>query len=199
MTEPAASLAPGYLIASPKLDGSLFERAVIMMVHHDEEGAMGFIVNKPLDMDVGGLFASMDSAILDQIDPRCARVDVHFGGPVRMEQLWVLLCEDSAEGLTFDEDGTIVFGERWCVLAAAEDIERVMRGEHGAVCWPCLGYSGWGAGQLEEELADGSWLFLDFDEALVLDEAEDEQWSRALELLGVAPMAFMMMSGLAQA
>lgn len=199
MTEPAASLAPGYLIASPKLDGSLFERAVIMMVHHDEEGAMGFIVNKPLDMDVGGLFASMDSAVLDQIDPRCARVDVCFGGPVRMEQLWMVLKGDGARELAFDDDGTIVFKEQWCVLAAAEDIERVIKGEHGATCWPCLGYSGWGAGQLEEELAEGSWLFVEFDEALVLDEDPDAQWERALERLGVAPMAFMMMSGLAQA
>ena len=65
------SLAPGFLIASPRLDGGPFERAVIVMVHHDEEGAMGFIVNKPLGIDFGSLLESADDQLGGEIDARC--------------------------------------------------------------------------------------------------------------------------------
>ncbi|MEM1349987.1 MAG: YqgE/AlgH family protein [Myxococcota bacterium] len=197
------SLAPGFLIASPKLDGSPFERAVIVMVHHDDQGAMGFIVNKPLDIDFGSLLESVqeDEYASRAIADGCFDVFVHFGGPVRVEQLWVIYNHD---GVPFEPDndhGMISFGGTWTLVASSDSIEAFAFGERVNAFLPFIGYTGWGPGQLEGELEEGSWLCLDFQDDLVLDQDADGEdiWAEALGRLGVHPMAFLMMSKVGEA
>lgn len=196
---PGQPIAPGFLIASPKLDDSPFERAVVAMVRHDGEGAMGFIVNKPVELervDFGTLLMNAHEAIADQIMESCFKVPLYFGGPVRMEQLWLI--QQSVAGweqgdLETDDDGEIMFAERWHVLYAASAIEAVARGERLAPYRPFMGYAGWGPGQLEDEIEDGAWLLLSWEEALLFPEDAEVCWAQALERLGVDPMAFLMM------
>ena len=199
------SLAPGLLIASPKLDGSTFERAVIVMVHHDEGGAMGFILNKPLTVDLGSLLETADEALEGPIDERCFDVAVRFGGPVRVEQLWLIyrdLDEESETPQAFEaleQRGSLQFHKRWCVVADSESIEAFLYGQRDDPFRPFIGYTGWGPGQLEEELEEGSWLFLEFQEDLIFDDRDaDDCWDDALARLGVAPMAFLMMGKVAR-
>lgn len=196
------SMAPCFLVASPKLDDSPFERAVILLVHHDEQGAMGYIVNKPVQVDFGTLIASVNEAIEDQILAERFEQTVFFGGPVRMEQLWVLFRRSApgppARPLAFEggsevHPANLHFGERWTLSAAGRIIERFALEPTDRFFMPMLGYAGWGAGQLEGELEDGSWLLADFDEALVRETPAADCWDRALKIIGVDPTAFLMM------
>lgn len=193
-------LAPGFLIASPKLAGGPFERAVIVMVHHDDEGAMGFIVNKPLSIDFGSLLQGAEQEVVGPVVESCYEQSVHFGGPVRVEQLWLIYqqlhpSEDVFEDMrSIEEDGLLKFDEEWYLVADSESIEEFVHGERHDPYRPYIGYTGWGPGQLEEEIEEGSWLFLEFEEDLILDQPDPEEcWEDALERLGVNPMAFLMM------
>jgi putative transcriptional regulator len=189
-------LAPGYLVASPRLDGSLFERSVICMVQHGDEGAMGFIVNKPLDVDFGSLLEMVELEGGD-IAPECYLQDVYFGGPVRVEQLWViyngvLAATAPDEFASLEQDGEVRFHDEWALSGTADSIESFAFGREDNPFRPFVGYAGWGPGQLEKEIGEGSWLMLDFDEDLVLAPG-GSTWETALERLGVDETTFMMM------
>ncbi len=198
-TDNASSMAPGFLVASPKLDGSAFERAVILLVHHDDKGAMGHIVNKPIEVDFGTLIASVNEEIEDVILPERFEQTVYFGGPVRMEQLWVLYKDEASQGERevqvpeFVEPANLAFGDDWTLTASGRVIEDFAMHETGDFFMPVLGYAGWGAGQLEGELEDGSWLVADFDEALLRQTPAADCWDVALKQIGVDPTAFLMM------
>ena len=192
------TLAPGFLVASPKLDGSVFERSVIVMIHHDEEGAMGFIVNKPLEVDFGSLL-EMVEIDQDQISESCYDQHVYFGGPVRVEQLWVIHQDDeqiatNGGGIEeLDETAELRFHDEWRLSGTADLIEEFAFGQNISSFRPYIGYSGWGPGQLESEIEEGSWLLLDFDDDLVFDRAFETVWDAALDRLGIDETTFMMM------
>ncbi|WP_168210594.1 YqgE/AlgH family protein [Persicimonas caeni] len=202
-TQNSSSMAPGFLVASPKLDGSPFERAVILLVHHDEEGAMGYIINKPLEVDFGTLIASVNEEIEEAILPERFEQTVYFGGPVRMEQLWVIFKHEGeqARKAPFDsvEPADIDFAPDWTLSPSGRLIEGFALHETDDYIMPVLGYAGWGAGQLEGELEEGSWLVADFDEALIRQTAPADCWKRALAKIGVDPTAFLMMGKMGSA
>lgn len=191
-------LAPGFLVASPRLDGSLFERSVIVMVHHDEQGAMGFIANKPLEVDFGSLL-EMVEIDTDRIAERCYAQEVFFGGPVRVEQLWVIyngLLTHANPGGSFSslqDEGEVRFHEHWALSGTTDSIESFAFGRENNRYRPFVGYAGWGPGQLETEIEEGSWLILDFDDTWVLGGEAENMWDEALARLGVDETAFMMM------
>ncbi len=191
-------LAPGFLIASPRLDGSLFERSVIVMVNYDENGAMGFIINKPLEVDFGSLL-EMVEIDTEAIAPRCYEQEVFFGGPVRVEQLWVIyngMLGGATPQPNFDglqADGEIRFHDQWALSGTSQSIESFAFGREGNLFRPFVGYAGWGPGQLEQEIGEGSWLMLDFDESFVLEAEPTNLWDVALHRLGVDETTFMMM------
>lgn len=191
-------LAPGFLVASPRLDGSLFERSVIVMVNHDDKGAMGFIINKPLEVDFGSLLEMVEMDT-NAIAPRCYDQEVYFGGPVRVEQLWVIyngLLTEAAPEPTFESlqsDGEIRFHDEWALSGTSYSIESFAFGREVNPFRPFVGYAGWGPGQLEREIGEGSWLLLDFDDEFVLETRADDLWDDALARLGVDETTFMMM------
>ena len=205
------AISPGFLVASPKLDDTPFERAVVVMVHHDDEGAMGFIVNKPLEIDFGSLIQSVNDDIGSQLIAESFDQPVHFGGPVRIEQLWLMFQRDIEgeedrlanqrllEKMKLPDDGALTFGEGWFLAASGDIIEGFARGSQHGCYRPFIGYSGWDAGQLEAEIEEGSWLLLDFDDDFVFDRLPRLHWDEALERIGVDPTAFLMMgkSGMA--
>lgn len=194
-------IAPGFLIASPKLDDSPFERAVILMVQHDSQGSMGYIINKRVDINFGSLLASIDEGLDLTIPDQTFARQVFFGGPVRVSQLWLIHrdegavpSEDPQQLAEQEASGDIVFAEHWKVSASAETIESVATNSSEAPLFPVLGYSGWGAGQLEDEIEDGSWLMCDFSQDLLLHEDPKTLWKKALDQTGVHPTAFLMMA-----
>ena len=203
------SLAPGFLIASPRLDNTPFERALILMIHHNAEGAMGLIVNKPLEHDFGSLLVVVEEEIEARLCRESYEVPVHFGGPVRLEQLWMIyemgglpmpneperLCDLDDLGVL----GALRFHDRFVLAASWDIIERYATGERDGLHRPFIGYTGWGPGQIEEEIEEGSWLASDFDDQIAFGTNPQQAWSAALAQTGVNPTAFMMMSKMGSA
>ena len=200
-------ISPGFLIASPKLDDSPFERSVVVMVQHDDEGAMGFIVNKPLEIDFGSVIQSVNDELSPSITADSFDVPVHFGGPVRVEQLWLMFQRtvgDSTgdlddfdrklvEKMQLADDSAFAFSDGWYLAASGDLIEGFATGDQNGDYRPFIGYCGWGAGQLEAEIEEGSWLLLDFDGEFLFESLPDVHWEDALNRLGVDPTAFLMM------
>lgn len=173
------SLAGKLLIAAPAIEDPRFSRAVILVCTHNEDHAMGIVLNKITE----GVNLP---ELLDQlgVDGDDAPEDAHIlvGGPVGRDRGFVLHSED------YDSDGaTLPICEGVC-LTATRDILHAMTSETPPERYVlALGYSGWGAGQLEEELAENVWLVGVPDPALVYDPSLDTKWSRALARIGVSP------------
>lgn len=201
------SLAPGLLIATPKLDGGPFERAVIVLLHHDDgDGTIGFVVNKPLDVDFGTIMDSAEQQFVETLPRKISNKTVCFGGPVQMQQLWVMYRD--SEGVEYPEpqdpdvadvfdyvteQETFEFGPNWVLSASSEHIQTVAMNGNPDEFVPVLGYTGWGAGQLRGELEEGSWLTLDFDESFLRDFDGEEAWQKAMDKLGLQADGFYMM------
>ncbi len=173
------SLAGKLLIASPAIEDPRFRQAVILVCTHNEDHAMGIVLNK-LTEDINL------PELLDQlgVDGDDAPEDAHIlvGGPVGRDRGFVLHSED------YDSAGaTLTICEGVC-LTATRDVLHAMTSETPPERYVlALGYSGWGAGQLEEELAENVWLVGVPDVALVYDPSLDTKWSRALARIGVSP------------
>lgn len=197
------SMAPAFLVASPKLDGGPFERAVILLVHHDEEGAMGHIVNRPVDVDFGTLITGVNEELSDDILDEHYERPVYFGGPVRAEQLWLLVGRGLDQPKPSEERrpdrGDVEVDERWRLISNGRIIEEYAVRRSDDVILPMLGYAGWGGGQLEGELEEGAWLIGEFDDRLLYETEADDRWERALEAIGVGPTAFLMMGSVGSA
>lgn len=158
-----------YLIASPHMQGGMFERAVVLLLDHAGGGAMGLIVSLQTEMAVGDLLPQAKGQ----------RAHAYLGGPVEPQVGWCLY--DRAAGFP----GEVRLAERLFVTSSLEVLEAVMaRGEWYMLL---LGYAGWTAGQLEEETRGGGWVFLEAGPELILETPGEARWDKAWELLGVDP------------
>ncbi|WGW04819.1 YqgE/AlgH family protein [Tropicibacter oceani] len=169
------------LIAMPGMGDPRFEHSVVFMCDHSDEGAMGLIVNKPSgDVDMKALLAQLDVAMSPDVTSRA----VHFGGPVEMGRGFVLHSPDYASAMT-----TLQVRDDISMTATLDILEELGRGTGPAQWLMALGYSGWGPGQLESELAQNGWLVCDASARLIFDLPDVEKWEAALETLGVAALA----------
>jgi putative transcriptional regulator len=164
------------LIAMPAMTDERFERAVIYMCAHNEEGAMGLIVNKVLDsISFDELLAQLDIGPASAPDaPR-----VHFGGPVESGRGFVLHTAD------YMQDSSIAVDDNTALTATVDILRDVAAGNGPKRKLLAIGYAGWGPGQLETEIHDNAWLNAPVDEDLLFDEDNENKWSRALKSLGV--------------
>lgn len=193
MANVLGSLAPGMLIAAPPLGDPNFDRTVVLLALHGDEGALGFVINRLAPMSLGELLTlggHGDAGLTDS-------TPVYIGGPVQPSSGWII-CLDP--GLPGDEDGVIALGSRVRVTSSRDAFDALVRdlGERAAEPDPrrrmvLLGYSGWGPGQLESEIAAGAWLPVPLDEGVLFDVALSQKWERAYALLGVSPANFISM------
>jgi putative transcriptional regulator len=166
------------LVAMPDMADPRFARAVIYMCSHNPTGAMGLVVNR--------LFGEADfRMLLDQLNVEASigtpDVQVQFGGPVEMGRGFVL---HSGEYL---REGTTRINEAVCVTATVEIIQDIADGKGPEQIVMALGYTGWGAGQLEEELKSNGWLTVEADENIIFGDDLDSKWDRAMAKIGVSP------------
>lgn len=165
------------LIAMPGMGDPRFDKSVIFLCAHSDDGAMGLIVNKPVP-DLGF------SDLLDQLGiasgPQPIRLPVHVGGPLEHGRGFVLHSADYGRpGSTLGIDGA--FG----MTATLEILEDMAQGRGPRSAMLALGYAGWGPGQLEGEIQRNGWLTCDASEGLIFETADDEKWTAALKELGV--------------
>jgi len=176
------------LIAMPGIGDPRFERALIFVCAHSDEHAMGLTVNRPLDgLNVPELLERLGVTTLSPLDP----APVLAGGPVERERGFVLHTDDYRT-----PDSTLPVSEGLALTATREVLEAMgdtQRRPRYAVL--ALGYAGWGAGQLEDELKDNVWLTCDPDDELLFGSDHDGKWARALEKLGVDAAKLSSLSG----
>jgi putative transcriptional regulator len=172
----ATFLTNQFLIAMPGMDDPNFSQTVTLVCEHSDRGALGIVINRPLEMDLGDVFAQLG---LDATLSRVTRQHVLHGGPVQTDRGFVL----HSPGPGFES--TLPVSER-IHLTTSRDILDALAGGHGperAVV--ALGYAGWEAGQLEEEMARNAWLTVPADERLVFEVPAEDRWQAAGRLLGI--------------
>lgn len=168
------------LIAMPGMGDPRFAKSLVFVCAHSSDGAMGLIVNKPTDdLHLRDLLDQLSIPALDD----AANPIVHFGGPVETSRGFVLHSPDFTSALnTLQVDGG--FG-----LTATQDVlEELGRGMGPARAIVALGYAGWGAGQLEGEIAQNGWLTCDAAPDLVFGADNAAKWEGALNSIGVGAL-----------
>ncbi len=171
------SLANHFLIALPALADPNFSRGVTLLCQHGSEGAMGLIVNRLSSYRLGDILQQMD---IETSDAGLSTAPVLLGGPVQPERGFVLH-DPAGSGWdsTFEVSPTLHLTTSRDILAA------MARGQGPRRALVALGYAGWSAGQLEEELQEDAWLTVPADPAILFDTPIESRWEAAARLVGV--------------
>jgi putative transcriptional regulator len=182
MAEDSINLTNQFLIAMPGMGSDTFAGSVVYLCEHSENGALGLVVNKPLDITLRNLFEKVELT-LDR--PDLAQMPVYFGGPVQTERGFVLHERIGEESGIYNSTLSIPGGLE--MTTSRDVLEALAHGAGPKRVLVTLGYSGWGAGQLEDEIARNSWLTVDADAAVIFDTPVEQRYGRALGLLGIDP------------
>ena len=165
-----------FLIAMPGLRDPNFRRAVTYICEHDQHGAMGLIINRPLDITQKNLFEHLEietSALL--MDPQ----PLYDGGPIQRERGFVLHSNDKSWESTLTlTDGISLTGSKDILEDIASN-----RGPQNTII--ALGYAGWDSGQLETEILANSWLTVPVDQQILFDMHYQQRWQQAAQKLGI--------------
>ncbi|HVY85560.1 MAG TPA: YqgE/AlgH family protein [Caulobacterales bacterium] len=174
-----AMLSGKLLVAMPGIGDPRFEKSVIMMCAHTAEHAMGLVINKPKEeLTLGDVLDHLGISAAAEVAPR----SVLDGGPVRPDRGFVLHSEDFDAG-----EGTQSVAPGIRLTATRDVLEAVAGDEAPARFILALGCSGWGAGQLENELKQNAWLVVDASDAIVFGVPNEDKWSAAIRTLGFDP------------
>jgi putative transcriptional regulator len=175
----APFLAGQLLIAMPGIGDPRFERSVIFLCAHSEEGAMGLVVNKPApDLQFSELLAQLKIPKLRGV----ADARVHLGGPVEHGRGFVLHSGEYAI-----EGATLRINEGFAMTATVDVLQDMARGVGPAKSLLALGYSGWGPGQLEVEIQRNGWLTAPAEAGVVFETGNAQKWEMALRSLSIDP------------
>ena len=171
-----------FLIAMPGMADDTFARTVVSLCEHNERGALGLVINKPIDIKLKNLFEKVELS-LDRAE--LAEQPVYFGGPVQTERGFVLHEKLGDDGAAFSSTMSIPGGLE--MTTSRDVLEAMAHGAGPKKVLVTLGYSGWQAGQLEDELGRNGWLTVDADPAVIFDTPVEARYERALSLLGFDP------------
>jgi putative transcriptional regulator len=185
-----STLAPGLLLAAPRLGDPNFERSVVLLAHHDDGGALGWVLNgKPL-VAVGQLLRDADLIPpgVSLPDSEAFATAARVGGPVMPGSAWLLFERKPARDVLPGEHD---LGKGFAMTGAREAIEALARGEGPDDFRLFLGYAGWGPGQVEGEIRAGAWLPAIVDVSTLLSRPPESIWDLAYHMtIGTSPMAF---------
>ncbi|MBS0301217.1 MAG: YqgE/AlgH family protein [Proteobacteria bacterium] len=179
------NLTNHFLIAMPGMEDGTFARSVVYVCEHSEHGALGLIINKPGDINMADLFQKVD---LPLARAELGGLPVFHGGPVQTERGFVLHEPITAEGLLPDESiyaSTLTVPGGLEMTTSKDVLEALSSGGGPRRVLITLGYSAWGEGQLESEIAGNSWLTVGADTDLIFDAPIEQRYERALALLGL--------------
>ena len=172
----SSSLAGRLLVATPDLQDPNFRETVVYMIHHDENGAMGLVVNRVLGS--GPLDDLLERLGIDAEGNADVEVEVHYGGPVEAGRVFMLHTPD------YRSEDTVVSGLA-ALTVTPEILRDIAAGKGPRRSLFALGYAGWSPHQLEDELAVGAWVVVDADEMLLFDHQNDTKWQRAFDRRGI--------------
>lgn len=172
------------LLAMPGMSDPRFDRSVIYICSHGEEGAMGLIINSPTEnIDFPGLLDQLEVKynpdLLLRNDIPGKEVILHNGGPVEIGRGFILHSAD------YVQESTLIVSETVALTATMDILSSIAEGHGPENFLVALGYTGWGKGQLEEEINRNSWLNIEADDELLFHTDMDLLWPRAMAKLGV--------------
>ncbi|MBY0280893.1 MAG: YqgE/AlgH family protein [Alphaproteobacteria bacterium] len=166
------------LVANPFLQDANFAHSVIYVCGHDAQGAIGLIINKPLvDLSVKGLFAQLGIESPFELEGAI----VNYGGPSEMNRGFVLHSVD------YKTDTTVAIDEHFSITSTLEILRAIALEKGPDNFCICLGYIGWGAGQLDQEIQENGWIAVDASSDLVFDPILETKWRDSFAAIGVDP------------
>lgn len=175
---PAVDFSNQFLVAMPNMVEGSLAGAVIYICEHTSKGALGLVINRPTDLTLGTLFERIDLNL--EIAP-VKETPVFFGGPVQTDRGFVLHAPPG------DYTSSIKLGG--LALTTSRDVlQAVADGNGPERMLVTLGYAGWGAGQLESEMARNAWLSVSADPDIIFDVPPEDRYPAALKLLGIDPV-----------
>jgi putative transcriptional regulator len=179
------NLTHHFLIAMPGLRDAMFAKSVVYLCEHSERGALGLIINKPSDINLKNLFEKVELSLHrdDLIE-----LPVFHGGPVQTERGFVLhetMATGDANSSETAYASTMSIPGGLEMTTSKDVLEALSTGAGPRRVLISLGYSAWGEGQLESELAENSWLTVGADATVIFDTPVDRRYDQALALLGL--------------
>jgi len=191
----SSSLAPSFLLSMPQLLDPNFNRTVVLLCKHSEEGAFGLVVNRPLVTEgpvVVEVRAAAD-AVGRKTEVSEHELQVWVGGPVEPQSSWILDGDDS--DLAEERRGVRV-AEGLYLSTSPDLLHRILGPAPPPRTRLIVGFSGWGPGQLEQELAESAWLISDIDREVLFATPADQMWETAIRRIGADPAALQMSRGI---
>lgn len=170
------NLAQHFLIAMPNMADPHFAKTLTYICEHNDQGALGLVVNRPIDMDLQAL---LEQVSIQQNSDALKSVPIHFGGPVQVDRGFVL---HSPLG---EWQSTLAVSSEIGLTTSKDILQAVARGEGPGKMLVTLGYAGWAPGQLEHELAQNAWLTVLAKPELIFDLPAEERLPAAMQLLGI--------------
>lgn len=179
------SLHGKLLIAMPSMPDRRFNRSVIYICAHSQEGAMGLVINRRVNnITLSELLVQLDiisSDAISNLPPAATKIEVLAGGPVETTRGFVLHSMDM-----MIQNATVPVGNNIGLTITIDMLRAIARGEGPSRAVLALGYASWGAGQLEEEMRANAWLHSTAGQDILFDVHHDKKYDRALETLGVS-------------
>ena len=172
----AGSLSNQFLIAMPGMPDPNFNSTVTLICEHNADGALGIVINRPLNIRLGGLFAQLD---VKDASTRAAALPVMSGGPVARERGFVL----HEPGELFES--SVGVSDELQLTLSRDVLDAIASGHGPAKSLIALGYAGWDAGQLESEMLDNTWLSVPASKEVIFDVPFAERWAFAARILGI--------------
>jgi putative transcriptional regulator len=173
----SVDLTQHFLIAMPAMADPHFAKTLTLVCEHNENGALGIIVNRPTDLNLQGLLEQVK--VTPDPQQSFGSVPVHFGGPVQVDRGFVL---HEPQG---SWQSTLKVGDEIGLTTSKDILEAVARGKGPPRLLVTLGYAGWAPGQLEHELAQNAWLTVPARTDILFDLPAEERLPAAMQLLGV--------------
>jgi putative transcriptional regulator len=183
MSAEPINLTNQFLIAMPGMADDTFSGTVIYLCEHNDKGALGLVINKPIDIKLKNLFEKVELS-LDRDD--LAEEPVYFGGPVQTERGFVLH-ERQPDDEANPYNSTLSIPGGLEMTTSKDVLEAISAGSGPRRVLVTLGYSGWSPGQLEAEIGRNGWLTVDADPQVIFDTPIERRYDKAISLLGIDP------------
>jgi len=172
-----SSLAPSLLLSMPQLTDPNFNRTVVLLCKHSDDGAFGLVVNRPL-VTTGRVVVNLDPPVSTEHD-----LQVWVGGPVEPQRSWILVGDEPDD----DETKGVRIADALYLSTSPDLLRRLLKPSPPPRARLMVGYSGWGPGQLEAELHASAWLISDVDRDLIFNTPAERMWEAAIRRLGADP------------
>jgi putative transcriptional regulator len=170
----------------PQMLDPNFARTVVLLCKHGPEGAFGLVLNRPL-VTTGTVMVHLDPPVSTDRE-----LDIWIGGPVEPQRSWILV---NGQSDTPEAANAARIADGVYLSTSPNLLRRLLEPNPPAHARLVVGYSGWAPGQLEQELAESSWLLSDVDAGLVFNTPADQLWEKAIRRLGADPSALTMSRG----